>query len=178
MLDNGHINTSEDIKQAMQPNSEFADVNMDDPKETIKFYSATSNVVRLVSCNRCNSPLCLWILDEKQQRANQQLHAEGLRRITIGGSLLSSRLRLDGQVGYRCKCGNNSIINDAEKGIVPQIHYDQNGVVMNPETSLDIQPHHVAAYQQRVQKASWEPNIIQHGNGVSELEGFTTEIIK
>ena len=35
-----------------------------------------------------------------------------------GSKLLSSRPRLDGQLGFRCRCGNSSITSPAETGII------------------------------------------------------------
>lgn len=35
-----------------------------------------------------------------------------------GGKLLSSRVRFDGQTGFRCRCGNSSITSPAETGVI------------------------------------------------------------
>lgn len=178
MIDRGHITTADDVKNAVNPTNVFTSDNMDDPVALIQFYSSYSSEVHLVTCGLCQRPLCLWIAEPKQVRDNQRLHPQGLRRITIGANLLSSRRRLDGHVGYQCRCGNDSTLAESEKGIVPQHHYDENGVLLNPDISLDLEPHHLAAYQARVAAGGLRPQVIEHDPHTFEVDAFKTERIK
>lgn len=178
MIDNGHIETAQSIKETLQPNAAFQDVNMDDPKVMLEYYRDNYERVHLVTCDNCGAPLCLWILDKKQVTANLTMHPQGLRRITVGSHLLSTRLRLDNEVGYHCRCGSTSIVNEAEKGIVPQVHYSADGTIINPEASLDLQPHHIAAYHKRVKDNNWKPSVTHHNIGKTSVDGFTTETMK
>lgn len=178
MKDRGHITTGEDVKNALNPTNVFGSSDLDDPIALLEFYRNYSSEVHLVTCKNCEKALCLWISDPKQQRDNMRLHPSGLRRITIGSSLLSSRRRLDGEIGYQCKCGQDNIISEAEQGIVPQHHYDEAGTLLNPNTGLDMEPHHYAAYDARVSSSEWKPSKLQVNANTFELDGFRTERIK
>jgi hypothetical protein len=90
-------------------------------EDTVDFYLKNYQFVQIVRCLRCGSDLCLWYLDPGKVRQNMaQLHHMGLTRVQLSDNLRSTRMRHDGLMGYKCICGNNSLLADIEKNIVPQ----------------------------------------------------------
>lgn len=178
MIDNGHIDIAKAVGDALQPAKIFDSTDLDDPIAMLKFYKDTYPSVELVTCKKCKLPLCLWVLDEKQTQDNMRMHPNGYRRITIGDSLLSTRSRLDGEVGYKCKCGNDSILASSEFGIVPQLKYSKEGELLNPGIGLDLQPHHIAVYEQSAADSGYTPKRKQLSVKKFQLDNFITEKIK
>lgn len=116
-------------------------------EQNVKFYTDNYPEVELVTCSKCKTKLCLWFLDPAMAQRFEQNHHRGMQRVVLSAKLRSTRKRLDGHMGYECRCGNNSILAKVEEGIVPQLHFDAAGRLLNPNQSLDIGPHHQAAVQ-------------------------------
>jgi hypothetical protein len=105
-------------------------------------------------------------------------HHQGRRRITLGdeeypgGRLLSHRRRLDGVMGYRCICGNNTIASAPELGNVPTVT-NPAGISAIPV----IEPHHEAAVRLAIARSGYKPDVEVVGNK-TRIESFTVERIK
>lgn len=145
-------------------------------QEVIDFYKNDKQYtkVHIVRCNMCGADLCLEVLNPAQTGMYFGQHHEGMRRVVLGtsGPLLSSRKRLDGLMGYRCACGNNTIIAEIEKGIVPQVK----APVMHIPT---IEPHHEAMIKLQMSKGHHKPDIEVSDDGkFIRHETFTAERIK
>lgn len=134
----------------------------------VDFYTKTYKVVQIVRCDKCGADLALEILDEDQYQMNLSSHPDGLRRITLGDSLLSSRLRLDGVMGYQCKCGNNTLMASIESGIVPVA---TGGIVPS------IEPHHEAAVRLAIATNGYKPDVAKDKTK-TKIESFTIERLK
>lgn len=142
-------------------------------KATIRFYKKNYPRVQIVRCNECKKDLCLEILEPQGYEKYILSHHEGMRRIELAGSpLLSSRKRLDGVMGYRCRCGNNTINSPIELGIIPHVK-NPTGPAMIPS----IEPHHVAAVQDAMRNQNYKPDIEETGN-IKRIETFTVERLK
>lgn len=145
-------------------------------QEVLDFYLKDKKYtkVQIVRCNRCGSDLCLEILNPAQVGTFFGQHHEGMQRVVLGssGPLLSSRKRLDGLMGYRCACGNNTIIAEIEKGIVPQVK----APVMHIPT---IEPHHEAMIKLQMSKNGHKPDleVLENGKFIRH-ETFTVERLK
>lgn len=88
---------------------------------------------------------------EKQRaKASYGLYVSGLE---------GSRQRLDGQWGFRCYCGNNSILASHEQGIIGS----------NPPTKRDLEK--IFGKLQEI------PTNYVEQNGLLEVDGFTLERI-
>lgn len=129
--------------------------------------------VHIVRCNKCKSDLCLEVLNPKEAGHYLSQHHRGMRRIVLGtsGPLLSSRKRLDGLMGYRCLCGNNSIIADIEKGIIPQI---KTPILHIPS----IEPHHETLVRAQMAKGHVPDKEVSADGKKIRNETFTTERLK
>jgi len=107
MRDLTHIadeKTAETVKNLMRQEKDIdaEAAQKKEAKEIANYYKEHFDFVQLVQCEKCGSDLCLWVLDRDQVQANMVNHHLGLRRIVIGNSLLASRKRLDGAMGYQC----------------------------------------------------------------------------
>lgn len=145
-------------------------------QEVIDFYLKDKQYteVHIVRCNKCNEPLCLEVLNPNEVGAHFGAHHRGMRRIVLGhnGPLLSSRKRLDGLMGYRCMCGNNTIIAEIEKGLVPQAK----APIAHIPT---IEPHHEAMIKLEMAKGHHKPDIEKSLDGkFIRHETFTAERLK
>lgn len=143
-------------------------------KAMLDYYLRNFQRVQIVRCDKCKKDLCLEILDpEKFAHCKANSHHEGLRRIEIAGSpLLSSRKRLDGVMGYRCKCGNNTINSSIELGLIPSVK-NPVGPAMIPA----IEPHHEAMVRLEIAKRNYKPDVEVIGNK-TRIETFTVERLK
>lgn len=143
-------------------------------KTMLKFYMQHYSRVQIVRCLKCKKDLCLEILDpDTYTRDLTHSHHEGLRRIEIGGSpLLSSRKRLDGQMGYKCACGNNTINSTFELGLLPSINTPTSSSMIP-----SIQPHHEAMVKLEIAKNHYKPDVEVNGNK-TRIETFEIERLK
>ena len=75
-------------------------------------------------------------------------------------------------MGYRCICGNNTIIADIEKGVVPQVKAP---ILHIPS----IEPHHEALVKLQMAKDHYKPDIDVSDDGKTiRQETFTTTRLK
>lgn len=145
-------------------------------QDVIDFYlnDKSYSQVHIVRCDQCGSDLCLEVLNPNEVGKHLGAHHQGMRRIVLGtnGPLLSSRKRLDGLMGYRCMCGNNTIIAEIEKGVVPQVK----APVAHMPT---IEPHHEALVKLQMAKNHHQPDIEKSLDGkFVRHETFTAERLK
>lgn len=145
-------------------------------QEVIDFYLNDPQYVEvhIVRCDACKSDLALEVLNPQETGRYFGQHHRGMRRVVLGtsGPLLSSRKRLDGLMGYKCMCGNNTIIADIEKGIVPQVK----APILHIPT---IEPHHEAMIKLQMSKNGHKPDLEVSDDGkFVRHESFTAERLK
>lgn len=145
-------------------------------QEVINFYlnDPQYSEVHIVRCDKCNADLCLEVLNPAEVGAHFAGHHRGMRRIVLGtdGPLLSSRKRLDGLMGYRCMCGNNTIIAEIEKGLIPQAK----APIAHIPT---IEPHHEQLIKLQMAKNHHVPDIEKSLDGKKiRHETFSVERLK
>jgi hypothetical protein len=139
-------------------------------RETLDFYIKNYPLVQIVRCDLCGADLCLEVLIPAEVQRNKLHHHDGLRRIVLdGGKLLSSRKRLDGAMGYECRCGNNTINASVEIGLLPTVS-NITGEAMIPQ----IEPHHEAMVKLEIAKQHYTPDVETNGNK-TRIESFTVE---
>ncbi len=167
-------NTAGQLSQVLSEMSENAAPNARaEAKATINYYLRNYKRVQVVRCNKCKKDLCLEILDPEKYNLCLNSHHEGLRRIELSGSpLLSSRKRLDGQMGYRCACGNNTINSHIELGLIPSVK-NPTGPAMIPS----IEPHHEEMVRLEIAKQKYKADVEVTGNK-TRIETFTVEKLK
>jgi hypothetical protein len=175
MLNTTHVNDEESQNISTELAKTQPDITST-AKETLDFYLKDPQYteVHIVRCNRCKSDLCLEVLNPNEAPRYLTSHTKGCRRIVLGtsGPLLSSRKRLDGLMGYRCICGNNTIIADIEKGVVPQVKAP---ILHIPS----IEPHHEALVKLQMAKDHYKPDIDVSDDGKTiRQETFTTTRLK
>ena len=142
-------------------------------KEVLDFYLKNFPEVQIVRCKKCKSDLCLEVLEPQAFDKYIVSHHQGYRRIELSGSpLLSSRKRLDGAMGYRCKCGNNTINSSIELGLIPSVK-NPTGPAMIPS----VEPHHEAMVRLEIAKRNYKPDVEVIGNK-TRIETFTVERLK
>ena len=142
-------------------------------KATIDYYLKNYPQVQIVRCNKCKKDLCLEVLDPSAIPKYSLSHHQSMRRIELAGSpLLSSRKRLDGVMGYRCRCGNNTINSKVELGLLPHVD-NPNGPAMIPT----IEPHHEAMVRLEIANQHYKPDVEVTGDE-TRIETFTVKRIK
>ena len=82
-----------------------------DPKVAAQLRNSLGNDVAFVYCM---SKKCKGRKIGAKNSAGQWVNVSRAK----GSKLLSSRLRFDGQTGFRCRCGNSSITSPAETGVI------------------------------------------------------------
>lgn len=149
-------------QQSKSIDNEFQDI--------IDFYTKNYRRVEITRCYSCEAVMCLWILEDSSVQTNFSIHHQGLRRIEVGNSMLSTRKRHDGVMGYQCKCGNNSLLSAVEKGIVPTSN--------NPNAILFDQPHTKMLVEKKMIAEGYKPDVTSLGDGKYIVDGFETEVLK
>lgn len=96
-------------------------------------------------------------VDETEPLPNDNAFFRGVYKSGLEGS----RLRLDGQRGFRCYCGNNSILCEEEQGVITP----------SRPSRADIEK-----IAERLSKRNG--NIYLPKNGKTEIDGFVIEEIK
>lgn len=82
-----------------------------DPKVAAQIRSNLAGDVALVYCL---SKTCKGRKIGAQNTAGQWVNVSKAKN----SKLLSTRVRFDGNTGFRCRCGNSSIASEAESGII------------------------------------------------------------
>ena len=173
MIDKAHIDApiakhvSAILSEDPEPNHRAA------AQEVIDYYMKNYPQVQIVRCDSCGSDLCLEVLIPSEVERNKQFHHDGFRRVVLEGSpLLSSRRRLDGVMGYECKCGNNTLNASVELGLIPHVKN-----ASGPEMIPQIEPHHEAMVRIETAKQHYKPDVEVTGDK-TRIETFTVERIK
>ena len=139
--------------------------NITDPKMREVYGSIVSGkIVAQVRCmsNRCKGHIIAYIDDNgKVDETQPVLDAKGKYGLYKSG-LEGSRIRLDGQLGFRCYCGNSSILCEEEQGIITPARPSQE----------DLQ--NIAA------RLSLRRNPLMYApkNGKAKIDGFVIEEVK
>lgn len=147
-------------------------------EQTIDFYLDNYPEVELIVCEQCNAELFLYFLDPQMAPSFGQNHTRGMQRVVLSGKAHSSRKRLDGHMGYKCRCGNDSILAETEIGIVPQLKFDVSGQLLNPTQNLDIGPHHIAAVKLVMARDGDLAKTKDLPTGEQVVDGFITRKLK
>ena len=144
--------------------------NVTDPKMRQVYGSIISgDVVAQVRCmsERCKGRVIAFIdsmgrVDETQPVIHKLKKKEAPEDAPVYDSgLEGSRQRLDGVMGFRCYCGNNSVLCEEEKGIITPARPSQ-------EDILEI--------AQRLGKR--KPNMYLPNKGKTNIDGFVIEEVK
>lgn len=130
-----------------------------DAQSIIDFYKTMYGEMHVVTCNVCNTDLCIEIAGNIE---GQAMHPNGYTVIPISDKLLSTRVRLDGMMGYQCLCGNDTRANIIEEALSP---------------TGAMHPHEVAAIHKQMAAVRYKPDIKQKGNKQIR-ETFTVERIQ
>lgn len=137
--------------------------NIPDPKMREQYGRLISGaIVQVVRCmsDTCNGRIIANISDAGIVTETQpELSEDGAFGLYSSG-LEGSRLRFDGRLGFRCYCGNNSILCEEEKGIITPA----------PPSEDDL--HTIAL------RLSKRTNIILPEVGKQTVDGFIIEDVK
>lgn len=125
-------------------------------KDILMFYTDNFPEVYILICDKCHTKLAIEYVDLSAPNPN---HHQGRQVIAISNKLGSFRQRLDGAMGYKCKCGNNTILADIEDGIVPVAKRLEDGTVFIPPEGMEVHPHHIGMVQQRMAQLDYHPDI-------------------
>jgi hypothetical protein len=159
------------LKSDPDKEKEMEAAHKKEAKEIVKYYKQNFDFVQLVTCTTCGSDLCLWVLDREQVQPNMVNHHLGLRRIVVGNSLLASRKRLDGAMGYHCVCGADTRLSPIEKGILEEEPW-------HGGTVPAMEPHIEAKIKQKIIATNFQPDVQDLDNGDSITEGFHHQTMK
>lgn len=130
-----------------------------DHQSVFDYYLEHYNEVHILTCNKCKADLGIEI---KGEVAGYPTNQFGFTVLPFGEQLLASRCRLDGSMGYQCRCGNDTRATALEESMSP---------------TGSFLPHEVAAIQQRQLEVGHKPSIKLKGK--KEIhETFTRERIK
>lgn len=100
-----------------------SETTTNDAQQMLEFYKQHFGVVEIVSCSKCKSMLAFEC--QGGDTMGLPVNEVGKVIIPIGGSMLSSRVRLDEaptgepMIGYQCECGNDTRVAVVERGLVP-----------------------------------------------------------
>lgn len=144
--------------------------NIKDPKLRGVYGNIISGKISgLVRCNsdNCQGRIIAHITEDGRVEETPPVANKKPRKgATIAQALYSSglegsRQRFDGQYGFRCYCGNNSILCTEEQGIITPARPSEQDLITIAE---------------RLQKRQGNPYIAK--NGKTEIDGFTVEEVK
>lgn len=93
-----------------------------DHQSVLDYYIEHYAEVHIVSCNECGTDLAIEIRGEV---SGYKLNDYGFTVLPFGDSLLSSRVRLDGSMGYQCGAKLPNPAFPAAKKATERIHKDQ-----------------------------------------------------
>lgn len=146
-----------------------SEVTQSDLEQMLAFYKMNFDVVEIVSCSECKSPLCFQLSAPKGEVPGISYAEDGKARITIGDKLLSWRLRLDEastgepMIGYQCACGNDTRIAAIERGKVPVAKFQQS---LSPFEKFKI--------AEEIKASDHKADFKQQGN-IKHFESFKVE---
>lgn len=133
-----------------------------DHQSVLDYYKQNYGEVHILSCNKCKSDLGIEIRGEVFGSNAYKVNTNGYTVLPFGNTLLASRVRTDGTMGYQCSCGN-----------------DTRGTAIEEELSPtgSFLPHEVAAIVEKQFEIGWKPKLKVKGN--KEIhETFTRERVK
>lgn len=139
-----------------------------DPEQSddiLAFYKDKYAKVNLITCEECGSDLAIEVLIPERQSKMMNAHHEGMTVIPIGNTLLASRKRQDGVMGYECRCGNDSRIGEAEKGVVGK------GL-------RDMMPHERDMVDANLKLSGSKPQVTEDADGTKHVERFAIKRLK
>lgn len=124
--------------------------------DILNYYTKQFHEVYVLICDGCKTKLAIEYLDLAKPNPS---HHQGRHIVPISNRLGSFRMRLDGAMGYKCACGNNTILSGMEEGIVPVAKRMNDGSVIIPEGGMELQPHHYGMVQERIKASKYSPDI-------------------
>lgn len=134
--------------------------------EVIDFYKRKFQKANIVTCDECGTDLAIEVLiPEKYAQMLKHTHHEGLTIIPIGDSLLASRKRPDGYMGYECRCGNDSRVGPGEKRAVGK-------------GFRDPMPHEEERIKAQIQLSSAQPEVLTDDKGCVHVDKFKISKMK
>src|SRR5271166_3897797 len=142
-------------------------------QETIDWYLQNFEHVSKVYCGSDLGEGCGELLAlEVSGGPGHQVDERGVARITIGSTLLSTRVRLDEHdsgrmVGYQCSCGNDTRLSDAERH-----HKPVNG------WHHDLRPHEAAQIHSAIKLCGKHKAKFKDDGTTKHYESFRHEVIK
>lgn len=95
--------------------------NITDPKLRDAYGEIINGkTTHFVHCNSvaCGGRVIAYINADGLVRETKPVLSDDALKGVYSSGLEGSRQRLDGHLGFRCYCGNNSILADEEKGII------------------------------------------------------------
>lgn len=138
--------------------------NIQDPKLRSVYGSIISGkIIAQVKCmsDRCKGRVIAFIDESgKVDEAEPRIDPKGKYGLYNSG-LEGSRPRLDGFMGFRCYCGNNSVLCEEEKGVITPARPSQADL----EKIAERLSHRKA-------------NIYLPKNGKTNIDGFIIEEVK
>lgn len=143
-------------------------------QEVLDYYVENFSEVYVLICDSCKEKLAIEYLDLSRPNPN---HHQARNVVPISNKLGSFRQRLDGAMGYKCACGNNTILSTIESGIVPVATRKKDGTVIIPEGGMELQPHHYGLVQDKIRTQGYTPDIRITGKDVI-TETFRVRRIK
>lgn len=139
--------------------------NIQDPKMREVYGSIISGkIIARIRClsDRCKGRVIAFMDDSgKVDEAEPKIDAKGKYGLYSSG-LEGTRLRLDGHLGFRCYCGNTSILCQEEKGIITPARPSQDDLLKVAQR-LGL----------RKNKVMYTPK-----DGKLEIDGFVIEEVK
>ena len=179
MIDNSHLEGGADTLRNVL-NDVRDHTHYQSTKEALDYYIKDPKYkeVYIVRCLDCEADMCIEVLEPQTVNQFKSSHHEGRRRVTLGddeypgGRLLSHRKRLDGAMGYRCICGNNTIISKPEMPFVAKT----NSIEQLPYLPA-LEPHQEAAMRVEMARSGYKPDTEQLGNK-TRVESFVIERLK
>lgn len=138
-------------------------------EEALTYYTTNHKHVAIVSCSKCEKELALEVSAENGMQGN----ARGMAVLPLSDDLLSSRVRLDEtpegepMMGYRCICGNDTRLSEAE------LHHEpKNG------WGSDLLPHEAHKVKEAIKQCGEHKADYAAVASHRRYETFAHEVIK
>lgn len=126
--------------------------NIPDPKLREQYGRLIAgDIVAVVKClsDSCDGRVIANVSADGRVTETQPLADEDGAYGRYSSGLEGSRMRLDGTLGFRCYCGNNSILLEEEKGVItasPPSEQDLNTIALRLSKRKNIiVPEHIRA---------------------------------
>lgn len=130
------------------------------PQQMVNFYKKNFKTVHALTCSNCKNTIALELSEPiSNDLLGLSPNSLGIIILPVDEKLLSSRVRLDGMLGYQCTCGNDTRSFDIEEQLSPM---------------GDFHPHEVVAIAKKMVEVGWQAPI-EHKNGKIYRDSFVAE---